>query len=108
MHGIIVQLPLPDGFDRVTESIDPRKDVDGFHSSNLGQLAKRDCEPLFVPCTPRGCLELLDRSGRATPFGSLIVFLQGINAYRYHNRGQECCCGWQKQCRRAAHISSPE
>ena len=61
VHGILVQLPLPDGFDEklVTESIDKRKDVDGFHSSNIGQLAKKDTEPLFLPCTPKGVMELL-------------------------------------------------
>lgn len=61
VHGILVQLPLPDGFDerQVTESIDVQKDVDGFHSINIGQLAKRDTEPLFLPCTPKGIMELL-------------------------------------------------
>ncbi|KAJ3075322.1 tetrahydrofolate synthase [Podochytrium sp. JEL0797] len=65
IHGILVQLPLPPGFDEhlVTESIDYRKDVDGFHSVNMGQLAKRDCEPLFIPCTPKGVMELLKVSG---------------------------------------------
>ena len=43
----------------MTEFIDMKKDVDGFHSSNIGQLAKKDTEPLFVPCTPKGILELL-------------------------------------------------
>ncbi len=61
VHGILVQLPLPDGFDekQVTEAIDVQKDVDGFHSVNIGQLAKRDTEPLFLPCTPKGIMELL-------------------------------------------------
>ncbi|ORY53630.1 FTHFS-domain-containing protein [Rhizoclosmatium globosum] len=65
LHGILVQLPLPPGFDErlVTESIDHRKDVDGFHSMNMGELVKRDAEPLFVPCTPKGVMELLKVSG---------------------------------------------
>lgn len=56
-----MQLPLPEGFDekQVTEAIDVQKDVDGFHSVNIGQLAKRDTEPLFLPCTPKGIMELL-------------------------------------------------
>jgi 5,10-methylene-tetrahydrofolate dehydrogenase/methenyl tetrahydrofolate cyclohydrolase len=39
------------------------KDVDGFHPLNTGRLSQRGREPLFVPCTPRGCIELLQRSG---------------------------------------------
>ena len=39
------------------------KDVDGFHPLNIGRLAMRDREPLFVPCTPKGCIELLHRYG---------------------------------------------
>ena len=62
VHGILVQLPLPDGFDEriVTEAINVQKDVDGFHSVNIGQLAKKDTEPLFLPCTPKGIMELLN------------------------------------------------
>ncbi|TPX65722.1 hypothetical protein SpCBS45565_g04915 [Spizellomyces sp. 'palustris'] len=65
VHGILVQLPLPDGMDEkvVTEAIDYHKDVDGFHSLNIGLLAKRDHEPLFEPCTPKGCIELLRHAG---------------------------------------------
>ncbi|TPX55787.1 hypothetical protein PhCBS80983_g05028 [Powellomyces hirtus] len=65
VHGILVQLPLPDGLDEkaVTEAIDYKKDVDGFHSLNIGLLAKRDHEPHFEPCTPKGCLELLKHAG---------------------------------------------
>ncbi|KAI8622398.1 formate--tetrahydrofolate ligase-domain-containing protein [Chytriomyces sp. MP71] len=64
LHGILVQLPLPKGFDErlVTESIDYRKDVDGFHSNNIGELVKRESEPLFVPCTPKGCMVLLEHT----------------------------------------------
>jgi methylenetetrahydrofolate dehydrogenase (NADP+) / methenyltetrahydrofolate cyclohydrolase len=59
VHGILVQLPLPDGVDqrRVIESIDPDKDVDGFHPLNAGRLVVG--LPGFVPCTPAGILELL-------------------------------------------------
>jgi methylenetetrahydrofolate dehydrogenase (NADP+)/methenyltetrahydrofolate cyclohydrolase len=59
VHGILVQLPLPDHLDSqdVIEAIDPRKDVDGFHTSNVGELWTGG-KP-FVPCTPLGCLKLL-------------------------------------------------
>jgi len=63
IHGILVQLPLPDGLDEqeVLYTIDQEKDVDGFHPLNVGRLMTGD--PSFVPCTPRGVIELLDRSG---------------------------------------------
>lgn len=59
VHGILVQLPLPDHLDSrdVIEAIDPAKDVDGFHTSNVGELWTSG-EP-FIPCTPLGCLKLL-------------------------------------------------
>ncbi|KAI9140411.1 formate--tetrahydrofolate ligase-domain-containing protein [Paraphysoderma sedebokerense] len=61
VHGILVQLPLPRHIDElaVTEAIDVSKDVDGFHTLNIGFLAKRSTKPLFVPCTPKGVMELL-------------------------------------------------
>ncbi len=60
VHGILVQLPLPKGLDaqQVLESIDPAKDVDGFHLVNVGRLAA-GLPGGFVPCTPLGCLLLL-------------------------------------------------
>ena len=59
IDGILVQLPLPKGMDenRVLLTVDPRKDVDGFHPENLGRLVAG--EPRFVPCTPKGILRLL-------------------------------------------------
>ena len=65
VHGILVQLPMTDHIDeeRVLGAISYEKDVDGFHPLNTGRLAQRGREPLFVPCTPRGCIELLERSG---------------------------------------------
>ena len=65
IHGILVQLPLPPHIVEmdITESIDPFKDVDGFHSSNMGKLTKKETEPLFVPCTPKGVIELIKATG---------------------------------------------
>lgn len=59
VHGILVQLPLPDGIDaqRIIEAIDPAKDVDGFHPVNAGKLATGLSS--LVPCTPKGCMILL-------------------------------------------------
>src|SRR5207253_631396 len=59
VDGILVQLPLPSQIDatRVIETIDPGKDVDGFHPVNVGRLATG--LPSLVPCTPFGCLHLL-------------------------------------------------
>lgn len=64
VHGILVQLPLPDHIDDETilSAISLEKDVDGFHPLNIGRLSMKRREPLFVPCTPKGCIELLDRS----------------------------------------------
>jgi 5,10-methylene-tetrahydrofolate dehydrogenase/methenyl tetrahydrofolate cyclohydrolase len=65
VHGILVQLPLPDHIDEETilGTINLEKDVDGFHPINIGRLSMKRREPLFVPCTPKGCIELLDRTG---------------------------------------------
>ncbi len=65
VHGILVQLPLPPHVDEqaVLDAISIDKDVDGFHPLNIGALAMRGRDPLFVPCTPKGCIELLRRSG---------------------------------------------
>ena len=63
IHGILVQLPVPKHIrtDKIIESIDPRKDVDGFHPYNVGRLvAGNPCHP---SCTPYGIMELFDRSG---------------------------------------------
>ncbi|ANI28395.1 methenyltetrahydrofolate cyclohydrolase [Yersinia entomophaga] len=63
IDGILVQLPLPAGIDnvKVLERINPDKDVDGFHPYNVGRLCQR--APKLRPCTPRGIVTLLERSG---------------------------------------------
>jgi len=73
IHGILVQLPLPQHIDenKVTMKIDPNKDVDGFHPVNLGNLVIGN-EGL-VPCTPAGIVELLYRSGIKTKGKHVVV-----------------------------------
>ncbi|MGH8454975.1 MAG: bifunctional methylenetetrahydrofolate dehydrogenase/methenyltetrahydrofolate cyclohydrolase FolD [Nevskiales bacterium] len=63
VDGILVQLPLPDHIDaeRVTERIRPDKDVDGFHPFNMGKLVQK--KPTLRPCTPYGCLKLIESTG---------------------------------------------
>ncbi len=63
IHGILVQLPVPKHIrtDKIIESIDPRKDVDGFHPYNVGRLVAGN--PCHSSCTPYGIMELFDRSG---------------------------------------------
>ncbi len=63
VSGILVQLPLPPHVDpeRLTERIDPRKDVDGFHPFNVGRLVLK--RPTLRPCTPYGCMKLLEKTG---------------------------------------------
>lgn len=66
VHGILVQLPLPKHIDdeMVLDRIALGKDVDGFHPLNIGRLCMSGrTPPLFVPCTPKGCVELMDRYG---------------------------------------------
>jgi len=62
VNGILVQLPLPSGLDeeRVLSAISLEKDVDGFHPVNIGRLAQKGREPLFVPCTPAGVMVMLE------------------------------------------------
>ena len=65
IHGILVQLPLPDAIKNSSEEIlnriNPLKDVDGFHPENVGKLVTGS--PALVPCTPAGCIEMLDLAG---------------------------------------------
>jgi methylenetetrahydrofolate dehydrogenase (NADP+)/methenyltetrahydrofolate cyclohydrolase len=62
IHGILVQLPLPEQLDeqRITQSILPSKDVDGFHYINNGKLTAGDTADAFVPCTPAGCMLMIE------------------------------------------------
>ena len=73
VNGILVQLPLPSGLDEesVLAAISIEKDVDGFHPLNIGRLAQKGREPLFVPCTPYGVMYLLEKS---------MGKLEGVNA----------------------------
>ncbi len=61
IHGILVQLPLPDHIDEVTvlATVDPAKDVDGFHVVNAGRLMSGNTQSALVPCTPKGCVMLI-------------------------------------------------
>ena len=79
IHGILVQLPLPGHVEegRVLLAIDPAKDVDGFHPVNVGQLATGATDVL-APCTPRGIVELLLRTGN-DPAGKHCVIVGRSN-----------------------------
>lgn len=78
INGILVQLPLPPQIDvqAVIERIDPSKDVDGFHPYNLGRLAGK--APTLRPCTPYGCMRLLDAYG-IDPMGKKAVVVGASN-----------------------------
>ncbi|MCL2790749.1 MAG: bifunctional 5,10-methylene-tetrahydrofolate dehydrogenase/5,10-methylene-tetrahydrofolate cyclohydrolase [Desulfobulbus sp.] len=73
IHGILVQLPLPRHIDeaRVLFAIDPAKDVDGFHPVNAGKMMLG--QHCFLPCTPNGILELLQRTGIETAGAEVVV-----------------------------------
>lgn len=74
VHGILVQLPLPNGMnsDIIINAIDPAKDVDGFHISNVGLLGTG--QKAMVPCTPLGCLMMLrDHHGSLAGMNAVVV-----------------------------------
>ncbi|HEY61624.1 MAG: bifunctional methylenetetrahydrofolate dehydrogenase/methenyltetrahydrofolate cyclohydrolase FolD [Anaerolineales bacterium] len=75
VNGILVQLPLPKGLDeeRVLNTISLEKDVDGFHPVNIGRLAQKGRESLFVPCTPEGVIYLLDSVGAELEGANAVV-----------------------------------
>jgi methylenetetrahydrofolate dehydrogenase (NADP+)/methenyltetrahydrofolate cyclohydrolase len=64
IHGILVQLPLPQGIDSqaILQAVSPEKDVDGFHPVNVGRLVAGD--PVFIPCTPKGVIQMIDSTGQ--------------------------------------------
>lgn len=74
IHAILVQLPLPDQLDElvVTQAIVPEKDVDGFHFQNIGMLTSGNTASAFVPCTPAGCMLMIEEQ--------LGEDLSGLNA----------------------------
>jgi methylenetetrahydrofolate dehydrogenase (NADP+)/methenyltetrahydrofolate cyclohydrolase len=74
IHGILVQSPPPPHIDEraIVETIDPRKDVDGFHPISVAKLALGDADG-FVPCTPLGCQRLLIESGIETAGANVVV-----------------------------------
>ena len=84
--GFIVQLPLPPGVDeqRVLELVDPQKDADGLHPTNLGRLVLRVGEQIDtpLPCTPRGIIELLARHGVELRGAEVVVVGRGITVGR--------------------------
>jgi methylenetetrahydrofolate dehydrogenase (NADP+)/methenyltetrahydrofolate cyclohydrolase len=84
--GFIVQLPLPRGIDtnRVLELVDPDKDADGLHPTNLGRLVLRVNEDVTspLPCTPRGIIELLTRHGIPLAGADVVVVGRGTTVGR--------------------------
>jgi methylenetetrahydrofolate dehydrogenase (NADP+)/methenyltetrahydrofolate cyclohydrolase len=75
VNGILVQLPLPPGMDeeRVLNTVSLQKDVDGFHPLNIGRLAQKGRDPLFVPCTPAGIMYLLEAVGAQLEGANAVV-----------------------------------
>jgi methylenetetrahydrofolate dehydrogenase (NADP+) / methenyltetrahydrofolate cyclohydrolase len=85
-HGYIVQLPLPKHLDtdRILERIDPEKDADGLHPTNLGRLVLNVNTPIDspLPCTPRGVIELLLRNGYDLNGKHVVVVGRGVTIGR--------------------------
>ena len=84
--GYIVQLPLPAGVDTnaILERIDPDKDADGLHPTNLGRLVLRSSGPIAspLPCTPRACIELMTRHGIDLAGADVCVIGRGVTVGR--------------------------
>ena len=84
--GFIVQLPLPAGIDanRVLELVDPDKDADGLHPTNLGRLVLRVGEDVTssLPCTPKGIIELIERHGLSLAGKHIVVVGRGTTVGR--------------------------
>lgn len=75
VHGILVQLPLPAHIDAETilGAVPIHKDVDGFSPINVGRLSMKNREPMFVPCTPLGCLHLIESVGTKIEGANAVV-----------------------------------
>lgn len=75
VHGILVQLPLPGHLDEesILGAVSLDKDVDGFHPVNIGRLAMKGRDPLFIPCTPHGVIVLLERIGAQFEGANAVV-----------------------------------
>jgi methylenetetrahydrofolate dehydrogenase (NADP+)/methenyltetrahydrofolate cyclohydrolase len=75
VHGILVQLPLPKHLDeeKILNAVSLSKDVDGFHPVNIGRLAMKGREPLFIPCTPHGVIVLLEEAGAQLEGANAVV-----------------------------------
>ena len=98
VNGILVQLPLPDQIDaaRIAFAIDPDKDVDCLHPINGGRLLRNDPGPR--PCTPLGCIEVLDRNGvaiegaRATVIGRSEIVGKPVSLMLMHRHATVTIC----------------
>ena len=73
VHGILVQLPLPDGLDsqQILDAIHPLKDVDAFHPENVGLISQG--RPRYLPCTPHGVIQVLHRNGVAVSGREVVI-----------------------------------
>ncbi len=79
IHGILVQLPLPDHIDegKIIQAVSPDKDVDGFHFINVGKLGTGELATAFVPCTPAGSMVLLRQALGKQDFSGLNAVVVG-------------------------------
>eukprot|EP00118_Oscarella_pearsei_P009175 m.51328 g.51328 ORF g.51328 m.51328 type:complete len:124 (+) comp34132_c0_seq12:544-915(+) len=92
VNGILLQLPLDVvesvDTDRCVNMIDPLKDVDGLTVVNAGRLARGEMVNTVVPCTPRGCLDLIQKTGILEELSVFIIFfVRGIKVWIFQARG---------------------
>ncbi|KAI9249876.1 putative 5,10-methylenetetrahydrofolate dehydrogenase:5,10-methenyltetrahydrofolate cyclohydrolase [Sporodiniella umbellata] len=79
IHGVLIQMPLPPYVNKETvlEAVDFQKDVDGFHPYNIGKMIQKASSPLFLPCTPKGILNLIQSTGRKISGQRAVVVGRG-------------------------------
>lgn len=130
VDGVLVQLPLPPHIDEeaIIEAMDPRKDVDGFHPLNMGRTLMRGRTARFIPCTPLGIMQLLDRSGVDCTGKNVVVMgdsnivgmplamlfrdngaatVTVIHRTSYLELFADATCGWRAEQRAAADACLP-
>jgi methylenetetrahydrofolate dehydrogenase (NADP+)/methenyltetrahydrofolate cyclohydrolase len=98
IHGILVQLPLPSHIESrlILQAVSPEKDADGFHPINVGRLVAGD--PVFVPCTPKGVIHMIDSTGidiagkRAVVIGRSIIVGKPVAMLLLHRHATVTIC----------------
>ena len=100
VNGIIVQMPLDSSSEidshLITNSVDPDKDVDGLCTVNEGKVATGDLTTGFLPCTPHGCLKLIEKSGVTVREREGEILIATFNFLFSSDKWRHCSGDWKK------------